>query len=363
MKKVLIRFYSANNLGDDLFIKVITNRYKNVFSLIAQVNTPAFKSIDNLNLYKNRILSSISYRLSIFLNISDLWLSILAKKNDLLVYIGGSLFIEGNNLQKWQQEKNLYQRCKIPYYILGSNVGPYKHEKFINILKDIFKNAEDVCFRDKASYGLYEGLKTTRVASDIAFSLDISKYEIKDEKTAIFSIINCDNRFGKNVTDRYDQEIINMTRQLVNKGYKVIYMSFCKYEGDEVAIKRIVNKLDIDLANKVKIFNYDGNLEEALSLIAKCKIMVASRFHAVILGLLFSKKVLPLAYSNKTINILHDLGFNGDVVDINNINKFDGSNFNFDNLQINNVDEQIKLSESQFQELDKVLVRRKHHKQ
>ena len=44
--------------------------------------------------------------------------------------------------------------------------------------------------------------------------------------------------------------------------------------------------------------------------------MVATRFHAMILGLSAKKKVLPLIYNLKTRTALEDLSFNGACYDI-----------------------------------------------
>lgn len=359
MKKVLLKFYEKTNLGDDLFIKIITDRYVNQFSTILQDKNEAFDNIPNLKIYRNSFVNFIFRLIGKIRKHSDRWINNLAKRNDILVQIGGSLFMElDGSMEYWRRQKDAYARLKSPYFILGLNFGPYKTREFVDIVEDIFKRAKDVCFRDNTSYELFQHLDTTRVATDIVFSLDTSRYPIKSEKIAIFSIINGDERFGQTITAKYEREIVNMTHKLVRDGYKVVYMSFCKLEGDEIANKRIRDKLDKKLANNVSLYSYDGQLDDALSLLAKSEIVIASRFHATILGLLFNKKVLPMAYSAKTTNILKDLNFDGPVIDINKIEEFDGNKFEF-NLKLNTIDQQIQLANLQFQELDKILVRRK----
>lgn len=135
-------------------------------------------------------------------------------------------------------------------------------------------------------------------------------------------------------------------------------MSFCKDEGDEDAIEYIRSRLDKRTRESVSVFKYYNNLDEALSLISGSEIVVASRFHAAILGLLFCAKVLPMAYSDKTTNILRDMNFKGPVVDIRKIEHFDGSSIDFSSLETNDVSKQVQLAEKQFQELDKVLVKK-----
>jgi colanic acid/amylovoran biosynthesis protein len=120
-----------------------------------------------------------------------------------------------------------------------------------------------------------------------------------------------------------------------------------------------MGRMDDELRKKIETYMYRGDLDEALTVLAKSEVVVASRFHASILGLLFGKKVLPMAYSDKTTNILNDMNFEGPVIDIRKIDEFDGSTFDFSSLKINDVSAQKTLAEKQFQELDKVLTRRK----
>ena len=56
MKKALLHFYSNNNLGDDLFVKILTDRYKNKFSSVVVLPNKTFAEVDNLKLYSNKIL-------------------------------------------------------------------------------------------------------------------------------------------------------------------------------------------------------------------------------------------------------------------------------------------------------------------
>lgn len=74
---------------------------------------------------------------------------------------------------------------------------------------------------------------------------------------------------------------------------------------------------------------------------------------------MFGKKILPIVYSDKTLNILRDLDFDGPIFDIREIDKLSGRKFDISNLKSNDVSRQKKLAEKQFQELDKILEKRK----
>ena len=228
-------------------------------------------------------------------------------------------------------------------------------------MRDIVSGAQDVCFRDKASYELFRDIPSVRVATDIAFTLNTGMFESvpKQTKTVIISVIDAYSRFDEVTADRYEREIVNLSRQLVKDGYKVTLMSFCKYEGDEIATQRILGKMGKKLQESVSSYAYTGDINEALGILSRSEIIVASRFHAAILGLVFGKKVLPIVYSDKTLNILRDLDFDGPIFDIREIDKLSGRKFDISNLKSNDVSRQKKLAEKQFQELDKILEKRK----
>lgn len=352
---VALRYYSRYNLGDDLFVRIVSERYPSVLFKV-----PTGQVIQGLsNVKRSNLLADLAYRIiSKITGDYLLHMSELTRKSDLMLFVGGSIFIEQNNLQTWRREARFYQKLSIPYYIIGSNIGPYTSFDFLEIVRGILVGANDACLRDGVSYSQVKDIQSTRLATDIAFTLDTSSYVIGSEKLVIFSLIDGSRKFDEGTTRKYEAEVLSMTSRLVDEGYKVIYMSFCEYEGDELANKRIFELLPYQVQKQVKLFKYRGNLSEALDLISSSEIIIGTRFHAVILGLLFGKKVLPIAYSDKTTDILKDMNFKGPVVDIRKIDMFDGEKFNFSLLEINDVSDQIKLAEEQFQELDKVLTKR-----
>lgn len=358
MKKVLLHYYNKVNLGDDLFIKILSSRYTNTFTLANISGNTFLESLPNITSGMYRIAHVALKVTGKLTGLRNLPLKVLATKHDVMVYIGGSIFIENNQLDKWEKELSYYRSLTIPYYILGSNFGPYQHDEFKNIIEQIIRKASDVCFRDFASYAIFKDIPTSRVATDVAFALNTKPFDIKDEKTAIFSLIDSTKKFDSITTEKYEEIVRTLTKRLIADNYKVIYMSFCKHEGDEVANNRVRAGLPADISSKIVEFNYHGNLDDALSLLARSEIIIASRFHATILGLVFGKKVLPMAYSDKTTDILTDMAFPGTVADIRKIDKFDPMTFDFNTIPIMDVAEQRALAETQFQELDKVLIKK-----
>src|SRR5699024_8682160 len=103
----------------------------------------------------------------------------------------------------------------------------------------------------------------------------------------------------KEFHEKYETSILEISKKLIKKGFKVVLMSFCQKEGDEEAITRIKNKVTNE---NITSYLYRGDLEEALSVLKSSKSVIATRFHSLILGLLFKKPVFPFIYSGKTRN-------------------------------------------------------------
>ena len=348
MKKIYLKGYLYKNLGDDLFFKMITERYPNIdFYAFSKYK---YNCKNNIKIYqKKRILNKL---LKVISNNKLNQERMIINKCDFCVIIGGSIFIQG----KSSYDKYIFANNK-KYFILGSNFGPYQSDEFYKEYEEIFKNAQDVCFREKKSYNLFNQLNNVRNAPDIIFSLDTSALKKQSEKRVVFSIIDLSNRFNNKICELYINKMINMIYFFSEKKYKITLMSFCSNEGDEKAIKEILSNIkDNKLKSKIDIYNYNGNIDEALMVLNNCEIIVGSRFHANILGLVMNKTIIPIAYSDKTINVLEDLKYTGKIIDIRKIEEFSIDDLTEKDLKYKlNINKHKKEAEMQFQKLDEIL--------
>lgn len=321
MKKVFLYVYDRVNLGDDLFIYTITKRYPDVqfYLWTDKENIKTFQSLKNL-----KVIDQESKYFNILKTIRPSLMARfkyeLEKKCDAVVYIGGSLFIEYDN---WENILNWweYEAENRPFYVLGANFGPYKSEAYRTKLGSIFSKMKDVCFRDSYSYQKFEGNNVVRSASDILFSCELPKVDVVKKQIFISVIDLLSKDEGSNKLSIYDNLYVDKLLQIVNgylnQGYSIVLSSFCKYEGDENTIKRIMEECNLSLRNTIQILNYDGtNMDEILLSIEESEAIIASRFHAVILGIVAGKPVYPIVYSDKTIHVLDDIEFKGEYADV-----------------------------------------------
>lgn len=342
MKKIFLYAYTEKNLGDDLFIKFITERYpKCRFFIWKNEKTKFYNQYNNLKIV-NANSSIYKFFKIIHPSLAARYRNYLSTRCNALVYIGGSIFIEYDN---WKTIKTWwdYMVHKIPIFVVGANFGPYKDEDYKLEMGKVFSKCKDVCFRDRYSYELF-GNDRVRYAPDILFGYKMPVIKDKEKKVFV-SVIDCNYKNeGSNklseFTGQYEKFLFNQCQEYIKKGYRIIFSSFCKCEGDEKAADRIYQKIISVYDKKLveKAYYCGENQQDILKKLASSEIIVATRFHAVVLGLISQCKVLPVLYSDKTKNILKDLKISENIADIRK-------------LDINDIYKTIQLNEIEIREL------------
>lgn len=311
MKKIFLHAYNKGNLGDDLFIETIANRYEDVrFYMWKNQNNHNFDEQKNLTQLseKSQIINILH---KIRPSFAVRYKNYFVQRCEASVYIGGSIFIEYSawkNIVNWWKYQVEYQK----FYVLGANFGPYQTKEYKIAMGNVFSKMKDICFRDKHSYELFTELDTVRYSPDILFGCEI---ESKQKENKVFvSVIDCLKKSEgisslKQYNKKYRNGMTKLLRQCLEKGYQVVITSFCKVEGDEEAADYFYEKMKNDFKTEnLKILKYTGeNRQEVLSELGTSEYVIGTRFHAVILGLSAGCKVLPIIYSDKTKYVLEDI--------------------------------------------------------
>ncbi|MEG1450406.1 MAG: polysaccharide pyruvyl transferase family protein [Cetobacterium sp.] len=358
MKKVLVKAYTQVNLGDDLFIKMLCERYKNTnFYLFTTPEYKELKGIDGDNLkvmYNDSFLKKVISNLGRKFGIPNILEDMFSRNVDAVVNIGGSIFIENDFSEEdfKIRERNLKNGKN--YFVLGANFGPYKNEAFKEKYLNFFKQCQDVCFREGYSYELFKELENIRFGKDIVFSL---KGNPSEGDYVLFSIILPSERPE---LVKFESEYFNRLKalvlEIVKSGKKVKLMSFCKGEGDEEAISKLFNMIPNEYHKNISTYFYRGDLNEALEVIEKSESVVATRFHAMILGFVFKKSVFPIVYSKKMTNVLEEIDFKGKFVTFQNMRDLTYEKFKENApLSVETLESVAKDGEKQFEKLDEFL--------
>ena len=364
--KSLVRAYLNENLGDDLFVYILCHRYPKVnFSIIGEKQFKGITDeIPNLKFIAedakhNKIINKL-YKLNQRLhkhkicNRRDIVMyNVLSKFYQENVFVTGSYYIQNS---EWSEMEDTKWYDSQPH-ILSCNFGPYNDEQYFIEHKKQFAKCKEIGFRESYSCELFKDLSNVFYAPDLVFALDYKDIYSVSDNEYIVSVVNMakdKDAEGGILQDNYVRLLVKIISSLRDNNEKVTLMSFCSRQGDDAVIDEIISKLDN--TNGIDTFYYrEQGIKKSLEKIKGCKGIVASRYHAMILGFLFGKQVLPIAYSKKMDNVLKDLKYNSPILKASDLIS---SNINclqlFGKLDQDVFNDTVKKAQRHFRMLDEV---------
>ena len=321
IRHVLLHGYFMDNLGDDLFFRVIALRYPKVQFTIPLLNTSyKIKYADLPNVRVVDFYGIAKYTQHKIYILPKLYSCLTMKRYDAVVCIGGSLFMDRKN----PTEKDIIEiknysfisdwKCAykkgVPYYVLGANWGPVYNDFFTPYFTKAFSTLKDICFRDSFSYNMFKSMSNVRQTSDILLNNPIIKKTVENiqkKSQVAISVIEVAHKCDANDTcNAYEDKLYEIISHYINMEMEVVLLSFCKAEGDEETIERVYNRLPARLS-KVKTLCYPKiGWRGILQSLAESQLVIASRFHATVLGWTVGTPVFSLYYSDKTLHLLED---------------------------------------------------------
>lgn len=333
-QKLIVYGYYNLNLGDDLFMKIIQDKLNqdklnyDVHYLIPENTDPFYNKkngflVEKYSKYQRRV-DRLCYKLIK----RAPFLFRICKNYDKTVILGGSMFIENYGWRDSFRFYNMLRLASSKIFIIGSNFGPWHTGTFLEAYQNFFKKVNGITFRDTYSKKLMH-IRGIKIYPDLIFALDCQFKKLVKNRILGVSIINLENRdFSNEEKSHYYNGILRVCKHFEDYGYTIRLFSFCKNEGDELACNRIAQKL-----KNAEVISYRGDITRMLSSINECSLLIATRFHALILGWNFNIPTLPIIYSKKTENIIKDLNPGIKAVSIHDTNiKYDFKKSDFSKL-------------------------------
>lgn len=373
-KYIMLSAYLNNNLGDDLFIHILTNRYSNYKFYVCSDHK--HKVLSGLRLCEsfwfyplNRLHSTLNRRRinhSIISKIYKKQLYNLIRSSICCINIIGSGFIEKKEVIQDIEFDELFYTKKT--YIIGCNFGPYSSESYYSRYRKLFEKAADVCFRENYSKELFAPLQL-RCESDIVFCYDLGEELpqcLSKRNYVVFSVIQLQNHFNGDAEVRdYKEFLVNSMLYWNEQKKDIVIVAFCKNEGDLTAaleIKSIAESRSNDIV--IEIYTYpDFSYKEMMGIIKNSDLIIATRYHAMIIGFLYKKLVYPIVYSDKEVNVIHDIFGERSIAYANNLKSIGLCNF-FENygllLSSEKLMECVNSANRQFEMLDKLLLNKQN---
>lgn len=316
MKNVFIHAYAAANLGDDLLVRCLCQRYPKVsFQICADLSyKERFRDISNLTVYspEDKVVRFWDWIVRKIKHTDQGFWKYLLKSSAITVHIGGSVFVQHQEdfSHSFRLDQELSVRSR-RICVVGANFGPYKNPEYYRGYRDLFGKYEGICFRDRFSYNLFQDLPNVSHASDVAFGYEFKNVK-KEKRQLLISVIQLKNREGCFSISQYEECYLEFLVKVIHKylkaGYEIKLISFCKIQGDEDTIEELINRAGVKDEKAVSVCYYDYNMEECLECFQESEVILGTRFHSVVLGWLVGKKVIPIVYDAKTRNLLEDNG-------------------------------------------------------
>jgi len=137
IKKIYIRGYFCCNLGDDLFLHILAQRYKNIhFILVADSNAAhAFNDESNIKIIHNNLFVNLINKLTLKTIHFEIINWFIERLTNASIMIGGSMFQEIPSTEKAILRLKTYPQRKNKTYLIGSNFGPYFSDRYLNEVK------------------------------------------------------------------------------------------------------------------------------------------------------------------------------------------------------------------------------------
>lgn len=281
-------YYNKSNLGDDLIMRALQR--------LMDDYCKKHKVIISLSFVHNQLRSTDQFQ-----GIINYF---FGKPPDALILGSGGLFPK-NRIRNFVKFLVLGIKCRNSAF-LGVGVDPLLH--YQKWYKRIFEKAEIIIVRDNGSYSNVLNLKPKN-STAISVSTDL----VIAAKKMLFPNIQ-----GFNVENNIDNSTIWIClKSDTDLRHLVFYKDLLNCLSQSGVIVKFIafGQKDYDYAKSIRMAREDvimadvNNVGEMFAGIGANDVVLAERYHGIVLSLIFKKRFVPLIYDHKHIYLLDDIGF------------------------------------------------------
>ena len=271
-------------------------------------------------------IREVRFLIQSYRNLKGMDLLIIAGSQQLIDYVGGPWAFP-YTLFKWAL---LAKAVKTRVAFVSVGAGPIESRLGKFFARNSLALASYRSYRDEASRAFVGTLGVfgpSAVFPDLVYSLQIDTPSARgfDRSLPIVGINAVpfsDGLYwlGANARqyERYVGELADFALWVIERGYQVLFFP-TQLRADPPVINDIKNlmkvKADRDVSQKIvdrPIYSFD----DLISVISMTDIVVATRFHGIIIPYVLNTPVLGIAYQRKTIELMGQMGQSAYVVDI-----------------------------------------------
>jgi len=263
-------------------------------------------------------------------NLKGVDLLIVAGSQQLIDYAGGGAWGHPYTLLKWSLIARA-QKTKLAF--VSSGAGPVETSLGGFFIRSALSLADYVSYRDEVSTKCVEQLGVAGqkpVVPDLAYSLAVNQTPPEGSRPATgrpvvginplpFSQSHFWGVGGSAQTyEIYTRKLADLALWLIQRGYAVLFFP-TQLRGDPPVIEEIRHLMKNGSIPDVEkhIIDYPvHSFDDLRSALSMADLIIATRFHGVVLSYMFNKPVLGIAYAEKTRDLMAQMGQREFALDI-----------------------------------------------
>lgn len=241
------------------------------------------------------------------------------KKFDGYIRIGGSLFemkgirtpiyryLNALRMEKWM-------RKGFKSAIVGCNISTFPSKMAEFTAKKEFRTFELATVRDQKTFRFAQPLKAPEhlyAYPDMLFSLPSSFFPLERKEDGPLGLSVYRSKYLPTENSAYYKAMAAFCDQYIETTQNAVhFFAFdTGLEDDTLAAEEIRKRMKH--AVRTKFFPHQNVGSRLLPEMAKCSVIVCTRFHAIVLAMRMGIPFVPISYSEKTESLLHDIGYKG----------------------------------------------------
>lgn len=299
---------------------------------------------------------------------------------DMVISKGGHILVANNGIGGLLTlYKNIYPilmgiRLKKVTIIFSQSIGPFESKLSTLLASYTFNRVDKILCREKKTHNLVKNLVSlkckdnVKLTWDTAFSV-VPKYKVdrieeKYNSEEYFGVTIRKWDFSNNKDKKksgykeYIDGIVDSIKYLEEKyGLKALIIPQVtgpiEFEDDRLAIEELKEVLENE-GVQAEYLHGDYSPSELSYIYGKCKFVIGTRFHSVILSLVSGTPAIAISYYGyKTLGIMSMFELSNYVVDINNIDKAD-IRYKIDDL-LSNIEEKKSIIRHKVDEANELI--------
>lgn len=245
--------------------------------------------------------------------------------SDYIISSGGTYLIEPYGIDAQYHDYRISLILGKPLVQYSQSMGPFTRKQTQERLRWVFNRCNTILLRDQKSAANVLGLgikdeSIVHVVPDAAFALgDIDKMMSRTDDTmnkygnVAISVRDWIHASNDNTMPNYQKSIAEAIIMLINKGYKIYFISTCQgvssYTDDNQEVEKIMSLIPDQYHSNIVKYNKYLSIPTIQNLLQTMDFIIATRLHMSILALITGTPVYPIAYEFKTVELYHSLGY------------------------------------------------------